>query len=118
MVVPSSPEQRTRTDPILQLHNDIFEDMKSLIHPIAIAIASINARLNDTDKQVASCCQQSPLLQAQYSPLQSWPPSLRVQHFRFPTADIPTNNLASAALNGPQQCSQKSSPVTAYAFYF
>ncbi|MGH0149116.1 UNVERIFIED_CONTAM: hypothetical protein FKN15_051107, partial [Acipenser sinensis] len=43
-----------KTDPILQLHNSIFKDMKSLIHPIAASINAINTRLNDMDKRVAA----------------------------------------------------------------
>ncbi|MGH0138892.1 UNVERIFIED_CONTAM: hypothetical protein FKN15_068033 [Acipenser sinensis] len=39
---------------IIQLHNNIFEDMKSLIHLLAVSITSINSRLNDTDKRIAS----------------------------------------------------------------
>ncbi|MGH0135271.1 UNVERIFIED_CONTAM: hypothetical protein FKN15_057543 [Acipenser sinensis] len=46
------PGDAAKTDPIFQLHNNIFEDMKSLIHPISIA--SINTRLNDMDKRVTS----------------------------------------------------------------
>ncbi|MGH0148448.1 UNVERIFIED_CONTAM: hypothetical protein FKN15_061336 [Acipenser sinensis] len=37
-----------------EVNINIFEDMKSLIHSIAVSIASVNTRLNDMDKRVAS----------------------------------------------------------------
>ncbi|MGH0147516.1 UNVERIFIED_CONTAM: hypothetical protein FKN15_045446 [Acipenser sinensis] len=76
--------------------NNIFKDMKPLIHPIAILIASINTRLNDMDKQVASNTALS-------SPVFATPvmACILAQHFRSPQLTIPTYNLASAALNGP-----------------
>ncbi|MGH0151114.1 UNVERIFIED_CONTAM: hypothetical protein FKN15_037784 [Acipenser sinensis] len=76
-------------DAVLQLHSSIYEDVKSLIHPIAASITAINTRLNDMDKRVAAnTLQQSAFLQPQHSPLPR-PPSLPIQHFCSPQLTSP-----------------------------
>ncbi|RXM30577.1 hypothetical protein EOD39_7752 [Acipenser ruthenus] len=109
MVTASSPstavQQRRdtiETDPILQLHNSIFEDMKSLIHPITASITTINTRLNDMDKQVSAnsariAIPPGPAFVSAPAVISS-SPALPV-----PTADVPSYNLATAAVNVPQQ---------------
>ncbi|RXN01089.1 hypothetical protein EOD39_7988 [Acipenser ruthenus] len=88
---PPLPAHAIETDPILQLHINIFEDMKSLIHPIAVSIASNNTRLNDMDKWAAS-----------NSAIITIPPGSAFLTFALAAAaNVPTYNLASAALNGP-----------------
>ncbi|RXM27637.1 hypothetical protein EOD39_10516 [Acipenser ruthenus] len=107
MVAASSPSTAvqqqgdvTETDLILQLHNSIFEDIKCLIHPIAASITAINTRLNDMGKHVAasSAAIAIPPGPAFVSADVSSGTALPV-----PAADVSTYNLATAALNVPQQ---------------
>ncbi|MGH0135751.1 UNVERIFIED_CONTAM: hypothetical protein FKN15_037533 [Acipenser sinensis] len=97
------PGDAAASDPVFQLHNNIFEDMKSLIHPIAVSIASVNARLNDMEKRVASnsaaiaISPGSALATFTLATVSSGPAR------PVPAADVATYNLATAALNVPQQ---------------
>ncbi|MGH0145586.1 UNVERIFIED_CONTAM: hypothetical protein FKN15_043300 [Acipenser sinensis] len=48
------PRNTAEADPIMQIHFNIFKDIKSLIQPIAVSISAIGTRLDDMDNRVAS----------------------------------------------------------------
>ncbi|MGH0151068.1 UNVERIFIED_CONTAM: hypothetical protein FKN15_057436 [Acipenser sinensis] len=82
----SNQETQQKQIPPFSFINNIFKDMKSFIHPFTVSIASINTRLNDTDKQVTF---NAAAISIKPSIRHFVMAAVSVQHFRSPQLTFP-----------------------------